>query len=240
MCFSSFASFSIGTGLIGVGSFCTYLAIKRDIRYLPLSLMPIAVGIQQLSEGMIWKNYENGNLTAISELAFLYLFFVWVFWPAWAGLSSASLEPQKNRRRVFYGFSTLGLALGLSLYVPYIQHPDWLHVEVIRHSIAYSNSCLIPDQYLPRNLTYAIYMFFISAPLLLSSHKNLRFFGATLVIFVFFTYFFFLYAYASVLCFFAALSTLHILYIVTSDSCKDPADVAFELAAGDNQNHMTI
>jgi len=222
MCFSSFASFSFGTGLVGVGLLCSGKAIKSDLRYLPLAIMPLAVGIQQIAEGMIWRGFENYDTSMITSYAFVYLFFLWMFWPRWAGFSAAMLEPEKSRRYVFLGFALTGLALGASVYIPYIWHPDWMHVAVKRLSIAYTNECMLTDQIVPRNMVHAFYLFVVCAPLLLSSHSNLRFFGATLLIFVPIAFFMFSYAFASVLCFFAALSCLHILYIVMSDKCADP------------------
>lgn len=224
MCFSSFASFSVGAGLIGAGAVCICAAFKKDKKYLPLAAMPLIAGLQQIVEGMVWKGFESGQVQTAYTYAFLYVAFVWLFWPSWTGFSAGALEPQFVRRRVFYLFGAAGLVLGLSLYVPYLFHPEWLKVEVIRHSIAYSNSCLLPDYVMPRNATYALYMFFICAPLFLSSHASLRFFGATLLIFVPLTMAFFLYAYASVLCFFAALASIHILYIVAGDRCRDPSE----------------
>lgn len=238
MCFSSFASFSAGAGLISAGLICSYVALKRNSGYFPLTLMPLMTGIQQISEGIIWKNYELSGAIHTSYVAFLYLFFVWIFWPAWAGFSAGMLEPQKNRRRVLFGFSIFGLALGITLYVPYVWHPEWLHIEIVKHSIAYTNSCIIPDQYISRHMTYTVYLFLSCGPFLLSSHKSLQHFGATLAAFIPLVLVFFEYAYASVLCFFAALATIYVLRIVIWDTCKDPADEALEIIAEDAENHL--
>lgn len=222
MCFSSFASFGFGTALVATGLICSTKAIKSDLRYLPLAIIPLAAGFQQIAEGMVWRGFESDNLSMVTSYAFLYLFFLWMFWPSWMGFSAAMLEPERKRGYVFLGFALAGLALGASVYVPYIWHPDWMHVAVRRLSIAYTNKCMLTDQFIPRDMVHAAYIFLVCAPLLLSSHSNLRLFGATILIFVPISLFMFSYAFASVICFFAALSCAHILYIVMSDKCADP------------------
>jgi len=75
---------------------------------------------------------------------------------------------------------------------------------------------------LPRQVTYFIYLAIIGLPPLLSSYWHMRIFGLALIISVTLTYFFFVYAATSVLCFLGALATLYILFIILRDKCPKP------------------
>lgn len=220
MCFSAEASFATATILLIGGAYCIHAAREAEPEYKALAIMPVAVGIQQFLEGMVWTNASCGQIGLMNWYSFLYLFFMWIFWPSWTAVAAAALETNNKTRQILRGMAVLGLILGLSLYVPYAFHPEWLNVEIVQHSIAYSNDFLLPDFLIPRNLTYALYLFFVAAPMLISSHRHLRLFGLSLVVFVPVTYVLFIYAYASVLCFFAALSTIQIIYIIVGDRCQ--------------------
>lgn len=221
MCFSPYASFGFGSALIGIGVYTIAKAAKTDSRYLALAAIPFAFGIQQIAEGMVWRGFEHNDMSTVRSYAFLYLFFVWMIWPIWAGFAAAMLETHQRHRYFFYGLALAGLLLGGSVYIPYIWHPDWMQVQIARFSIAYTSVCALPDQIFSPNLADAIYLFLACAPFLLSSHHSLRIFGAMLVLFIPITYLTYLHAFASVFCFFAALSSAHIAYIVTANRCPN-------------------
>lgn len=50
-------------------------------------------------------------------------------------------------------------------------------------------------------------------------HKHLRMFGLTLIGIVLINYFLLNYAYISFFCFFAAVGTIHLIYIILGDKC---------------------
>ena len=57
MCFSATASFTAGTALSAVGGLT--LRKSRGKAELPLALVPLIFGIQQLSEGVLWVSLRN-------------------------------------------------------------------------------------------------------------------------------------------------------------------------------------
>lgn len=219
MCFTSSASFAMAGLLIGGGAFCARKSIQSGHAYLPMAIMPVAVGVQQFAEGMVWMGAENGDGALMNRAALAYMLFVWVFWPCWTAFMTAILEPpDTGKKPILLALSVMGLSFGLLLYLPYLWHPDWLRPEIVRHSMNYQ-TVLIPDQIMPRWLTSLVYLFFVGVPPLLSSHFAVRRFGLSLIVFVPLTYFFFVYAYISALCFFAALMTLDLIYIIAGNKC---------------------
>jgi hypothetical protein len=91
-------------------------------------------------------------------------------------------------------------------------------VQVLCHSLNYETR-LIPDQFMPRLFTTMLYLALVGGAPLLSSHRQIRLFGWSLIFFVPVTYLIYSYAYISVLCFFAAFATVHLIYIVAMDKC---------------------
>ena len=60
MCYSPEISTFTGANLLLAGVYCTTKAVKNNHRYIPLSIIPGAFGIQQLCEGLVWLGiYEN-------------------------------------------------------------------------------------------------------------------------------------------------------------------------------------
>jgi hypothetical protein len=64
----------------------------------------------------------------------------------------------------------LGGMLGAIQYIPYFAHEGWLAVKFFAHAISYEGTVLF-DSIMQREMTYALYLFVILAPLLTSSKK---------------------------------------------------------------------
>lgn len=218
MCFSETVSFIGGGGLVTAGAYCSYKAIKINPRYLPAAIMPILAGIQQWFEGHVWMGFNHNESAMISWAALGFIFFSWLAWPVLVPLLTGMLEPDKKKKRIMYGFSIVGGILGLVMYLPYVLYPDWLTVDVARHSLVYGDK-MLTDSFMPRKLTYFFYLAIIITPTLLSSFRHMRMFGATLIGIVAVTYFFLTYAYISFFCFLAAAGTIHLMYIIIGDKC---------------------
>jgi len=152
-----------------------------------------------------------------------------MFWPLWVPVSTFVLEPDFRNRILISIFIVIGALLGPLLYLPYFWHPDWLSPEIIGHSIAY-NTILLPDSYVSRTITYIFYLGMVGIPPVLSSHFHMKIFGLALLLAVPVTHFFYLHAAISVLCFFAALISLYLAFIIIGDKCpyEDPIDEEFE------------
>ena len=68
-----------------------------------------------------------------------------------------------------------------------------------------------------RNLTYSIYLAIIIAPLLIATERQVRVFGALMLVVFLTTYFFFTFAYISVFCFGGAIMSLYLVYMILTD-----------------------
>ena len=103
--------------------------------------------------------------------------------------------------------------LGGLLYVPYFAHDGWLATRFLELAIAYETVELF-DFIMAREFTYGIYVFFVVAPLLISSDRYVRFFGLLIAGVLALTYFFFQYAHISLFCFGGALASLYLVFVI--------------------------
>jgi hypothetical protein len=119
-----------------------------------------------------------------------------------------------------------GAALGLVLYIPHLQNPDWISVSINNDSLSYEGTMFL-DFLMPRWLTYAIYLSLIIVLPLMSSYLHVRLFGLTLIAIVTLDYIFLSYAYISFFCLLAGIGTIHLIYIILRNKCCRECPVLF-------------
>ena len=148
-----------------------------------------------------------------------YMFFSWLAWPVWVPLSTYFLEPCR-RRYIYLIFAVVGGMLGAMQYFPYFAHEGWLVTKFFPHAISYQGAVLF-DLIMRREITNAIYLFVIIAPLLTSSDRRAQIFGILISVVATVTYLFFQFAYISVFCFGGALMSLYIVYMIFREAAPE-------------------
>ncbi len=212
MCFSAEASYSAAAILLPAGGIAIRRAYQTNRNYLPLAALPALFGIQQLFEGLVWTGNGLSSDDMVARYSMAYMFFSWLAWPVWVPFSTYFLEPCR-RRYIYLIFAIAGGMLGAMQFFPYFAHDGWLVTKFFPNAISYQGTVLF-DFIMRRELTYAIYLFVIIAPLLTSSDKQAKLFGVLITAVVSMTYLFFKFAYISVFCFGGALMSLYIVRIV--------------------------
>jgi hypothetical protein len=213
MCFSAEASFGAAAALLPVGLYCAGRAARRDVRFLPLGLTPLAFAVQQGAEGFVWVGLSHDDPAMVERGAQVFLFFALAFWPFWIPFSLFFPEGRRPAR------AFLAAAAGLSavwfwMYAPLASDPGrWLSTGIFHHSIAYEYGDLPAFHLMPRPAWRVAYLVFICAPLLIARPGDgggrLQYLGGALVAMLFaVTYLVFGHAFISVWCFFAALVSL--------------------------------
>ena len=227
MCLSATVSFTASALLTTGGVGIIAKAVRSNWRYLPIGLMPLFAGIQQFSEGFVWVGMTTGDNATMTLGAMGFIFFTWFMWPFWIPFAVWVLEPPGSRRRPWLMAMTLvGIVFGLMLYIPHGFGTDWLVVTVNRNSLAYENSMLL-DQFLPRWLTYTIYVLLITVAPLLSRYRHMRHFALTVAVVVVLDVTFLRYAYISFFCLLAGLATLHLAWIILTNRCAEDCPELF-------------
>ncbi|MFO7629978.1 MAG: DUF6629 family protein [Prochlorococcaceae cyanobacterium] len=223
MCFSSTASFTAAACLLPLGLTASRITLKRQRpQLLPVALIPVFFAVQQALEGLVWLGLERpeGSGGAFSQASALaYLFFAlafWLAWLPWCALRSWGASSGGWRRSWIRVLLILGLVLGVLLWLPLLLDPSRLDPTVVHGSIDYRTQLLAEDL-IGHGLGSLIYATTITVPLLLTPYRRLRWFVALLLLSFSAAQVLYLYAFSSVWCYFAAVLSAQVLWIVLEE-----------------------
>ncbi len=220
MCFSATVSYSAAAVLVSAGVYAVQQARRLHPPYWMWALVPIFFGIQQAFEGRVWQELDAGDASAVVPFALGFHFFSHFLWLWWFPLCSYLVEPEKSnmigkiRKRVFAGCAIFGAFSGTLVYSVMLFNPEWMSVAVRENSILYQFSVPYRSPIHIPITPAALYALTILVPLLFSSHKLIRIFGALIVVSVVLASEAYSYAYVSVWCFFAAALSLYLVYMI--------------------------
>jgi hypothetical protein len=227
MCFSSSASFVLAAALLPLGAASVrYVRDRQRSDLLPLALTPLIFSLQQALEGLVWLGLQQGGSGWLVHPAALgYLFFAYAFWLAWFPWSALRLNPHappRLRRRILLGLLVLGLLMGGVLWLPLLVDASRLQPAVVKGSLDYGTT-LLTDRWMNQELGSTIYAVIILGPFMLSASERLRWFGAGIFATFLISHLAFGYAFASVWCFFSALLSASLYWIL-----RDPEPVVLQ------------
>lgn len=215
MCFSAEASLGSAIVLLPAGAYCIESASRKDRRYLPLAVVPVFFGIQQLCEALVWLELERGNAATADTAARAYLFFALALWPVWIPLAAASIEPRVRARWLLAALAGIGLLFGIVQYLPFATGPS-PDPHVVGHSIRYDLSVVPAVRSFWSWGWMAIYLAAVCVPLLASGNRRVRPLGVGTLLFALISVLLFEHAFASVWCFFAAILSGYLAFIIGS------------------------
>lgn len=211
MCFSPEASFIVGGALFPAGAYCLQTAWRKNRRFLPLALLPICLGLQQIAEGFVWLGLQAGDPEQTRNGSLGFLFFALAFWPFWWPFVAAIMENRPRFRRLFIAIAVVATGWFWVLFYPLLVGPDsLLTTEIVHHSIRYAYPDLTVYEYVPRPLLRVMYLLCAVLPMALGSGAFGRAPGLMLVASVVVAAILFDYAFVSVWCFFAAVMSLYL------------------------------
>ncbi|NNG03182.1 MAG: hypothetical protein HKM95_03670 [Inquilinus sp.] len=203
MCFSATASFSLAatTAVIGI-------AALRQIRHpgeILLATVPLLFASQQAIEGALWLQLSgDSDGEQVAVLAFAFLLFAKVLWPALTPLAVILIEPDRRRRRVFWVIAAFGTVLSIYLLTGLLGESP--KVAIRGHSIWYSSDV---DPLTWRQIPYLACTSLVP---LLSSHRLIRVLGVVVLVAFLVTAYAYSAAFISVWCFFAAANSTLIYF----------------------------
>lgn len=198
MCFSTTASFAAGIALSTIGV-ATIQQTKKK-RELPLALIPLLFGIQQIIEGFVWLSFSFG-MPVLNQFATCgYTTFSHILWPIFVPFAVALIETDLVRKRILHAFQVMGVGVGGYLLYAATQNP--IVSTIINQSIVYDSVFLYTFMITGFYITVVCGSFFVS------SEKLLNAFGALLLVSFLCAYYFYTLAFVSVWCFFAAVLSI--------------------------------
>lgn len=207
MCFSAEASFGAGVVLCTAG----ILAIRKTQQpsQLAFAAIPLFFGIQQLAEGFVWISLTNPAYAAWkASTIHAFSFFSHVLWPVWVAFSVLLFEEDKKKKSILLPIFILGLIL--SLCEVYFIATKGMQARVIGHHIEYYHS--FPAWFI--TISEVVYGIATIVPCFISSYKKMRWFAIVLVGSIIVANIFYHKWLISVWCFFAAILSIIVYYIV--------------------------
>lgn len=215
MCFSTTVSYSSAAVLVTTGLYAVQQARRLQTpSWMLWALTPAFFGFQQAFEGRVWQELGAGNAGAVVPFALGFHFFSHFLWLWWIPLCSYLVEPGKIRKRVFGGCATFGAFAGTLVYAVMLLHPEWMSVGMREHSIHYNFSVPFRSSIHIPLTPAALYGVTILVPLLFSSYKQIRIFGGLVFLSMVFASKVYSATYVSVWCFFAAVLSLYLVYMI--------------------------
>ena len=220
MCFSAGASFAGGIVISSIGV-ATINKVHKPSQIVFASI-PLFFGVQQISEGFLWlalTNPEYGNVQKIST--YIFLIMARVIWPTMLPLSVLFMEENKKRKKIL----TILLAMGLSVSLYYTYCLLFLSVtpQIAGYHIQYisdfSESLAV--------LVFVIYFIAAITPLFISSIKRTRLLGVLMFLSCLVTAIYFVQYLTSVWCFFAALISGVIFWILRDSKRKESGNHSY-------------
>ncbi len=216
MCFSASASFIAGIGLTGVG----VMSLKKtsNKNQTMFASIPLIFGIQQLTEGMVWLSFSNVDIMVYREMfTYGFLFFAETLWPFWVPVSVLLIEKNPFRKKILTYITIAGSAL--SAYLLYCLCLFKVEAQVCSHHIFY-------DLDFPKGVSiYGAIIYYLTTVLapIISSNRKVQWFGFGVLIAYILARVFFEYSRISVWCFFAAIVSVWILYLLNDEKNKQLA-----------------
>lgn len=198
MCFSATASFTAGAALTTVGALTVHKSHGKI--ELPLALVPLLFGIQQLTEGVLWLGLGHDLPTLTTVATYIYSMFSHVLWPIFVPFAILLVETTRWRKQALGVFQALGLADGLYLLYFLIRFPVTAHVH--GRSITYDS----PHFYIIGVIV--IYLLATCVSGLFSTHRCINAFGVIAFILAIAAYQVSVTTFVSVWCFYAAILSL--------------------------------
>lgn len=207
MCFSAEASFAGGVIISAIG-IATITKVHKPSQLIFASI-PLFFGFQQFAEGVVWLTIPNPEYASVLKIAaYMFLIMADFLWPLMIPLAVFFMEENPKRKRLLWFFLIAGITL--SLYYAFCLLFFHVDPQISGYHIQYKTD-------FPRSLSmpaFAIYLIVTIIPLFISSIKRTHLLGILMFLSCLVTAIFFRQYLTSVWCFFAALISGVIFWIL--------------------------
>jgi len=210
MCFSAEASFVGGILISGVG-IATIRKIHKPSQIVFASI-PLFFGIQQIAEGTLWLSLQNPEYLYLKQYAtYIFLIMADVLWPMMIPFSILFMEENKKKRKILFILLSLGIVL--SMYYAFCLVSFNVNPQITNYHIQYNSD-------FPKSVALVTFFFYLIVtiiPLFVSSIKRIHLMGILMFLSCLVTAIFFTQYLTSVWCFFAAIIS-GVIYWILRDS----------------------
>jgi hypothetical protein len=213
MCFSPEASFAGGVIISSIGIF-TIRKVHNPSQIVFASI-PLFFGIQQFAEGCLWLTLPLPDYLSMQKIStYIFMVMAQVIWPSMIPLSVLLMEENPGKKKFLRILLVMGIAL--SLYYASCLILFDVTPRIMGYHIQY-------DTGFPHSLSIAafiVYLIVTITPLFISSIKRTHLMGILMFLSCLVTAIFFTQFLTSVWCFFAAVLS-GVIYWILRDSKRD-------------------
>jgi hypothetical protein len=210
MCFSAGASFGASVLLGAIGAIAIAKAKTKPQKLF--AAIPLVFAVQQFSEGMLWLSLQNtGNTQSQSFYTYIFLVFAMMVWPVWIPLTIRLPEKDFLRKKIITALLVTGIFIAAGIGCLLLLYP----VQVIgrHHHLHYE--FYLPPVLLKYGWIFSLLYFLptIITPFI-SSIKKMKWLGVVFIASYLFAVIFYNGFVISVWCYFAALLSIVVLWIM--------------------------
>jgi len=207
MCFSAQASFTSGVVISAIGVVTVSKARKPEQRLF--AVIPLLFAFQQFAEGVLWVALRSGGYEHLQNVAtHIFLVTALIIWPVMVPLSMWFMETVKKRRKILAGLMLAGGLVSIFYTVCLVSLS--VYPEIQSFHVVYVNN--FPGTLLGIGLGF--YAAATIAPLFVSSVRRMWLFGILIATSFVVTGIFYAECLTSVWCFFAALISISIYWVL--------------------------
>jgi hypothetical protein len=180
-----------------------------------LASIPVFFAAQQFAEGALWLTIgQPGHAGAEKLFTYLFLVMAQIVWPILVPLSVVLLERNKTRRRLLHALLIVGAAIGVYYAYRLIAYP--MRAEIIARHVVYQDTALNSLGL----ITIVLYLCATVGALVVSSTKRVYVLGIIMSVSFIVSALFYIRCLTSVWCFFAAVMSFWVFYIVRDEHNK--------------------
>jgi hypothetical protein len=213
MCFSPEASFAGGVIISAVG--VTTIKKIHSPAQIVFASIPLFFGIQQIAEGFLWMTLADHDFLNIQKIStYLFLIMAQVIWPSMIPVSIMLMSDKIKRKKILRILS--GIGVSLSIYYAFCLLTFNVSPQISGYHILYEND--FPQSL--SNPAFSVYLIVTITPLFVSGVKRTWLLGILMSLSCLVSVFFFTQYLTSVWCFFAALIS-GVIFWILSDSKKN-------------------
>ena len=213
MCFSAEVSFGASAVISTVGVIAVKKSDKKE--QLFFAMIPLMFGVQQFFEGWLWVALQNEGYRTTEMLAkYGFLIFAQLIWPVWVPLSVYMIEKNQKRKRIIGGSLILGVAMFILLGYRMAAFDVGAHID--HHHIYYTVGHFDSTNW----WSGALYLLPAVFPFIFSGIRRINILGIIMLLLFVISKVFYLKYMISVWCFFAAVMSMYILYILKKQDVR--------------------
>lgn len=207
MCFSATASYGAGAVLTIIG--ITSLKKSTEPSERLFASIPLLFAVQQFAEGILWGILPSANYDQLEKICVVvFIIIAQIVWPIWIPLSIHQMETHKLARQSLAFL--IGIGVIVSLCMGWCLIIYGVEANIVGHHISYTQN--YPDIF--KGWVGYFYGLVTIFPSFMSSFKRMLLLGFAILVSYLVTMIYFHNHIISVWCFFAALISITVYYVL--------------------------